>query len=147
MPDLDTQQDDDLFLLNGSALTMRRLDGWIKETGKYAVADDIPTFRACLLQLYNEGQGYLKPKERGEAEEKIKVIKESPIYPTEDGYGVMFDDDLPDLVHDFHRWLMLKLHDNEATMGKKRGFGLGLAGLSNRYMKPPEAPGKKKGAA
>lgn len=121
------ESDDDLFLLNGSALTIRRIDALLRDISFYSVSESARGFRNNLRELWKETQGYLPKNSYSKAVKDWASIESYDITVNSNNYTVSYDKKLLLELQSFHTWLLLRLHRAGVTMGKKPdplgGFG------------------------
>jgi len=135
------------FLLNGSARTIDRIDRIIRLVSHHYYEDDIILYRKALIDLWIQGQGWIKDKKKySKGHYMINQIILMDIKVDESEYNINYDQKLPNALLQFHTWFLHELHKVGATMGTKPGTYSGLGNLVNRLGLKNETNSKDKPA-
>ena len=125
-------QDGESILLNGSALTVRRIDKLIEKVSEAYLKDDIVMYFKTLEDLWYHSREYFKKPEIESGNKKYLDLGKFVITHIPEEYCIEYDDALVPALKKFHQWLLSKLHTNKVTMGSKPGL---MGGLQAQYQK------------
>jgi len=117
---------------NGSLATLERIDGYVRDAGKYSVNGDLLGMRENLKLLYFETRGFLNKGELKKVDKDYDYIRKFKLSYNWDG-SVAFDSRLPGVLDSFFSWLLLKLHRHRVTIAGKPDLIHGLDMVRKKY--------------